>query len=320
VKKQKVYIGIDIAKASMDMAQHPDGERWSFTNDDRGISEAVSTLRKLSPALIVMEATGGIEAPLVAALAVAELPVVIVNPRQIRDFAKAMGKLAKTDVLDAQVMAYFAATVQPKLRTLPDAQSKEFAAILARRRQIIEMLTAERNRLSSAREVVRERIKDHIAWLDQELGSIDEELRHSVKRSPAWREKDNLLQSVPGVGPVLSATLLADVPELGTLNRRQIAALVGVAPLNRDSGKLRGKRSVWGGRAKVRPALYMGTLVAIRHNIVIKTFYQRLCAAGKEKKVALTACMRKLLIILNAMLKYRTPWNYASTGIIGHCS
>lgn len=298
----------------MDIAQHPEGKRWNFTNDDMGISEAVSTLQELSPVLIVLEATGGIEASLVAALALAGLPVVVVNPRQIRDFAKAMGKLAKTDVLDAQVMAHFAATVHPELRPLPDAQSKEFAAILTRRRQVIEMLTAERNRLSSAREVVKKRIMEHIAWLEQELGSIDKELRSSVQRSPIWQEKDDLLRSVPGVGPVLSATLLADVPELGTLNRRQIAALIGVAPLNRDSGMFRGKRTVWGGRAKVRPALYMGTLVAIRYNIVIKTFYQRLCAAGKEKKVALTACMRKLLIILNAILKNRTPWSPAITG------
>lgn len=319
MEKEKVYIGIDIAKDSMDIAQHPKGKRWSFTNDDMGISEATSTLEELSPALIVLEATGGIETPLVAALAIAGLPVVVVNPRQIRDFAKAMGKLAKTDVLDAQVMAHFAATVQPELRPIPDDQSKEFAAILARRRQVIEMLTAEKNRLHSAREVVKRRIKDHIAWLEQELGNIDQELKRSIKRSPVWQEKNDLLQSVPGVGPVLSATLLADVPELGTLNRRQIAALVGVAPLNRDSGKFRGKRIVWGGRSKVRPALYMGTLVAIRHNIVIKTFYQRLCAAGKEKKVALTACMRKLLIILNAMLKNRTPWDYAATGIAGYC-
>ena len=309
MEKEKVYVGIDVAKANMDIAVHPSGKCWSFTNDDRGISEAVSRLRESSPTLIVMEATGGVEAPLVAALAVAGLPVVVVNPRQIRDFAKATGKLAKTDVLDAQVMAHFASTVQPKLRTLPDTQSKEFAAILARRRQVIEMLTAEKNRLSSAREVVRERIEAHIVWLEQELDSIDSDLRRSVRKSPVWQEKDNLLRSVPGVGPVLSATLLADLPELGTLNRRQIAALVGVAPLNRDSGTLRGKRTVWGGRAKVRPALYMSTLVAIRHNAVIRAFYQRLCAAGKEKKVALTACMRKLLTILNSMLKHGTPWN-----------
>jgi len=320
VEKEKVYVGIDVAKAKMDLAVHPSGKRWSFTNDDRGISDAVSSLRALSPVLIVMEATGGIESPLVAALGVAGLPVVVVNPRQIRDFAKATGKLAKTDVLDAQVMAYFAATVQPKPRILPNAQSKEFAAILARRRQVIEMLTAERNRLSSARKVVRERIEAHIAWLEQELDSIGSELRSSVRRSPVWQEKDNLLRSVPGVGPVLSATLLADLPELGALNRRQIAALVGVAPLNRDSGNFRGKRSVWGGRAKVRPALYMGTLVAIRHNTVIRAFYQRLCGAGKEKKVALTACMRKLLTILNAMLKHRTLWGHAVSQTIEPCS
>jgi len=320
MEEDKVYVGIDVAKASMDIAVRPSGQRWNFTNDDGGIRQAVSCLEGLAPALVVLEATGGIELPLAAALAAAGLPVVVVNPRQVRDFAKATGRLAKTDALDAQVMAHFAAAVQPAPRRLPDAQSQEFTAILARRRQVVEMLTAEKNRLNSARQVVQQRIQDHIAWLEQELANLDDELKCSVQRSPIWREKGILLRSVPGVGPVLSATLLAELPELGTLNRRQIAALVGVAPLNRDSGTLRGKRTIWGGRGRVRAALYMATLVATRHNPVIRAFYHRLCAAGKAKKVALTACMRKLLTILNAMLKHRTNWNYAVSQITRPCS
>ena len=320
MEKAKLYAGIDVAKASLDMVVHPSGKRWSFTNDERGISEAVSCLQGLSPSLVVLEATGDVEMPLTAALVVAGLPVAVVNPRQIRDFARAMGKLSKTDVLDAQVMAHFAATVQPTARPIPDAQTQELSDILTRRRQIVEMIVAERNRLLTARGVVNEGIQAHIAWLEQELANIDQDLRGKIRKSPAWREKDNLLRSVPGVGPVLSATLLAELPELGTLDRRQIAALVGVAPLNRDSGNFRGKRSVWGGRARVRAVLYMGTLVASRHNPTIRAFYQRLCAAGKGKKVALTACMRKLLTILNAMLRHRTPWCHPNTQIIGPCS
>jgi transposase len=317
---EKVYVGIDVAKANLDVVVDPSGQRWSFSNDDKGISEAVSRLRELSPALMVLEATGGIEVPLAAALGVAGLPVAVVNPRQIRDFAKATGKLAKTDVLDAQVMARFAAAVQPTPRPLPETQSQELAAMLARRRQMVEMLTAEKNRLGSARKVVRQRIEDHISWLEQELANIDRELRERIRKSPVWREKDDLLQSVPGIGPVVSATLLAELPELGALDRRQIAALAGVAPLNRDSGTLRGRRTVWGGRATVRAKLYMAALVATRYNAVIKAFYQRLCAAGKAKKVALTACMHKLLTILNAMLKHRTPWNGVAPQTIGPCT
>ena len=317
---EKVYVGIDVAKANLDVVVDPSGQRWSFSNDDKGISEAVSRLRELSPALMVMEATGGIEVPLAAALGIAGLPVAVVNPRQIRDFAKATGKLAKTDVLDARVMARFAAAVQPTPRPLPETQSQELAAMLARRRQMVEMLTAEKNRLSSARKVVRQRIEDHITWLEQELANIDRELRERIRKSPVWREKDDLLQSVPGIGPVVSATLLAELPELGALDRRQIAALAGVAPLNRDSGTLRGRRTVWGGRATVRAKLYMAALVATRYNAVIKAFYQRLCAAGKAKKVALTACMHKLLTILNAMLKHRTPWSGVAPQTIGPCT
>ena len=319
--KEKVYVGIDVAKASIDIAIHQSKQRWHFTNDDEGISQAVSCQQELSPVLIVLEATGGIELPLTAALAAAGLPVAVVNPRQIRDFARATGKLAKTDAIDAQVIAHFAAAVKLTPRPLRDAEAREFSALLTRRRQVSEMITAERNRLRpTCSKVVRELIKDHIARLEEERAKLDNNLRDTIRGSSVWREKDDLLRSVPGVGPVLSATLLADLPELGILNRKQIAALVGVAPLNRDSGNFRGKRTVWGGRAKVRTTLYMATLAATQHNAVIRAFYQRLCAGGKENKLALTACMRKLLTILNAILKHRTPWRYANSYTIGPCS
>jgi len=320
VPEDKVYVGIDVAKASMDVAVHQSQQRWSFSNDDEGISKAVCCLREVAPALIVMEATGGIELPLAAALAAAGLPVAVVNPRQMRDFARATGKLAKTDAIDAKVIAHFGAAVKPTPHPLPGAQAQEFDALLTRRRQIVEMLTAEKNRLSSApSKAVREHIKAHIAWLEQELANINSDLGRRVRQSPIWREKDALLRSVPGVGPVLSFTFLADLPEVGTLDRKQIAALVGVAPLNQDSGALRGKRAIWGGRATVRAALYMSTLVATRYNPVIRAFYRRLCAAGKAKKVALTACMRKLLTILNAIVKHQTPWSYGDSPIMGPC-
>ena len=244
---------------------------------------------------------------LVAVLAAAALPVVVVNPRQVRDFARATGKLAKTDSMDAAVLSHFAEAVRPPVRPLRDADTQILNSLVARRHQVMAMLVAEKNRLGSAAAAVRPRIEAHIAWLE-ELKDLDKGLRQTVRRSPVWREKDDLLRTVPGVREQLSLTLLAYLPELGTLDRRQIAALVGVAPYNRDSGTLRGKRTVWGGRARVRGALYMAALVASRHNPVIKNFYQRLLAAGKPKKLALTACMRKLLLILNAMVKSGQPW------------
>jgi transposase len=318
--EDKVYVGIDVAKASMDVAVHQSQQRWSFSNDDEGISKAVCCLREVAPALIVMEATGGIELPIAAALAAAGLPVAVVNPRQVRDFARATGKLAKTDAIDAQVIAHFAAALKPTPHPLPGAQAQEFDALLTRRRQVVEMLTAEKNRLSSApSKAVREHIKAHIGWLEQELANINSDLGRRVRQSPVWREKDALLRSVPGVGPVLSFTFLADLPELGALDRKQIAALVGVAPLNQDSGTMRGKRAIWGGRATVRATLYMSALAATRYNPVIRAFYRRLCAAGKAKKVALTACMRKLLTILNAIVKHQTPWEYGGSPIMGPC-
>ncbi len=303
-----IFVGIDIAKDRLDVAVRPTGDRWAVPNDNAGITTVVTRLRALRPALVVLEATGGLEIPLTGALAAAGLPVVVVNPRQVRDFAKATGKLAKTDALDAAVLAQFAEAVRPALRPLPDAATQALGALLARRRQLIEMRTAEQNRLGSAPPPVRTRIRAHLTWLERELAHLDEELGRAIRESPVWREREDLLQSTPGVGPVLARTLLASLPELGTLNRKQIAALVGVAPLNRDSGTLRGRRTVWGGRGPVRAALYMSALVATRWNPVIRTFYQRLCAAGKAKKVALTACMHKLLLILNAMVKTGTPW------------
>jgi transposase len=305
--KAPVFVGIDVSKAQLDVAVRPDG-RFAVSNDDAGIAQVIERLSTGPPTRVVVEATGGFEMPLAGALAAAGFPVVVVNPRQVRDFAKAAGKLAKTDALDAQTLAHFAEVMRPELRPLPDEQTQTLAAILARRRQLVEMLTAEKNRLGSAPKPVRKSLRTHIAWLERELSHTDSDLAQAIRESPVWHEKDELLRSTPGVGPVLTTTLLADLPELGRLTGKQIAALVGVAPLNRDSGTFRGKRTVWGGRAQVRGALYMAALVASRFNPVIRTFYQRLCAAGKAKKVALTACMRKLLIILNAMLKHRTPW------------
>ena len=303
------YVGIDVAQASLDVAARPTGRVWQVSHTEQGIQELVGQLQGLQPTLVVLEATGGLQLPLVVALTTAGLPVAVVNPRQVRDFAKATGKLAKTDRLDAQVLAHFAEAVRPEPRPLPDAQSRQLAAILTRRRQILGMLTAEKNRLGTATQEMHPRIEAHIAWLKRELAELDKDLGWAIRQSPVWREKDDLLQSAPGVGRVLSSTLLADLPELGNLSNRQLAALVGIAPLNRDSGTMRGKRTIWGGRAQVRAVLYMATLAATRFNPVIKAFYQRLCAAGKTKKVALGACMRKLLTILNAMLKHGTPWH-----------
>lgn len=307
MRSTQVFVGIDVSNKQLDLAFRPEG-RFAAPNDEAGFAQVIERLSTVSPALVVLEATGGIEIPLAGALAAAGVPVVVVNPRQVRDFAKAAGKLAKTDVLDAQTLAHFAEVMRPEPRPLPDEQTQTLAAILTRRRQLVEMLTAEKNRLGRARKPVRKSLRAHIAWLERELAQTDSDLAHAIHESPVWREKDDLLQSTPGVGPVLTTTLLANLPELGTLTGKQIAALVGVAPLNRDSGTWRGTRTVWGGRAQIRATLYMAAVVAARFNPVIRAFYQRLCAAGKAKKVALTACMRKLLIILNAMLKHRTPW------------
>lgn len=304
-----VFIGIDVSKAQLDVAQRPEGPGRAFPQTPAGIESLVAHVAALTPAGIVLEATGGLEVPVASALAVAGLPVAVVNPRQVRDFAKATGRLAKTDAIDAQILARFAEAVRPAPRQIPDAAAQEFSALLSRRRQLIEMRVAEHNRLGTATPRIQQQIRKHLTWLDHQVAALEEELGQCIKSTAIWRERDNLLQSVPGVGQTLSRTLVAELPELGTLTRHQIAALVGVAPLNRDSGTLRGRRTTWGGRAVVRAALYMGTLAAVRWNPVVKAFYQRLRAAGKAPKVALVACMRKLLTILNAMLKHRTPWS-----------
>ena len=302
-----VCVGIDVSQSQLDVAVRP-GACFSVTNDEPGWTTVVAQLRRLAPVRIVLEATGGLEVPLAGALAADGLPVVVVNPRQVRDFARATGQLAKTDALDAQILAHFAEVIRPQIRPLPDAQTQALAALATRRRQLIEMLTAEKNRLRQASPSIRKSLRTHMAWLQRERTHLDTELAQAIQDSPVWREKDDLLRSVPGVGPVLTTTVLANLPELGTLTNKQIAALVGVAPLNRDSGTLHGKRIVWGGRAQVRATLYMAAIVATRYNPAIKTFYQRLCGMGKAKKVALVACMRKLLTMLNAMLKHRTRW------------
>jgi transposase len=304
-----IFVGIDVSKAHLDLAARPVGLAERLPNDEAGIGQVVARLRPLGPMLVVLEATGGLEVPLAATLAAAGLAVAVVNPRQVRDFAKAVGQLAKTDALDAQLLARFAEVVRPEPRPLPDAEAQNLSAVLARRQQVIAMLVAEQQRLPTTPATLRPRVEAHIAWLRQERDELDRELRRQIRASPAWREDDDLLQSVPGIGPVLATTLIAELPELGRLNRKQIAALVGVAPLNCESGILRGRRIIWGGRARVRAALWMGTLVAVQRNPAIRAFYRRLVAAGRPKKVALTAAMHKLLLVLNALLRQRTPWH-----------
>lgn len=304
-----VFVGIDVSKAVLDVAVHEGLEAWSVSNDEAGVADLASRLLSLRPDLVVLEATGGFETLAAAALAAVQIPVVVVNPRQVRDFAKSTGQLAKTDALDAQVLALFAARVRPPVRPLANAGTQALNALVARRRQLIEMLVAEKNRLGFASSPVKKGIQKHIRWLERQLSDVDEDLTSMIRESPIWREKDDLLQSVPGVGPNLARTLLAELPELGLLNRKEIAALVGIAPLNRDSGAMRGKRMIWGGRAPVRVALYLSIWSASRWNPVIREFYQRLLARGKPPKVAQVACMRKLLTILNAMVRNGTSWS-----------
>jgi len=302
------FVGIDVSKAHLDMALRPSGVGWQVDNGEAGIASLVQELVELQPTLIVLEATGGYETAAAAALASAGLAVAVINPRQARDFAKSLGRLAKTDKIDALMLARFAEAVRPEPRRLPDEQALQLQAWLVRRRQLLEMLVAEKNRLSMTHPQLRPGVQEHIDWLEKSLKDIDQAIQSHLHSSPVWREKEDLLRSVPGVGRVLAITLIAELPELGTLNRKQIAALVGVAPFNCDSGQLRGKRAIWGGRATVRTSLYMATLSAIRFNPILHTFYQRLKEAGKPAKVALTACMRKLLTILNAMMHSRQPW------------
>jgi transposase len=307
----EVFVGIDVSKATLDIHSLPGEEAWSTGNDDECITILVARLAALVPTLIVLEATGGLERRVLGALLAAKLPAVAVNPRQVRDFAKATGQLAKTDSLDARILALFAQRIRPPVRPAPDEQTRELEALIVRRRQVVDMITAEKNRLSAApasKRVVGA-IRKTIAWLEKQLEDIDTDLDKAIRNSSAWREKDDLLRTVPGVGKVLSRTLLAQAPEIGTLGGKQIAALIGLAPLNRDSGTQRGRRCIWGGRAHVRAVLYMSALAAIRFNPVIAAFHARLVAAGKLPMVAIVACMRKLLTILNAMLRSNSPWS-----------
>lgn len=310
MKSQEIYVGIDVSSTKFDIAVRPSTEIWQAVNDPTGIRFVTSKLKTLGPSLIIVEATGGLEIPLVGELGKEGLPIVVVNPRQVRDFAKATGHLAKTDKIDAGILAHFGEAVHPEPRPLKDDQALKLDALISRRRQIIEMIVMEKNRLNSAPLHIQKDISQHITWLENRLSKTDKELRSLITSSPVWREKDELLRSVPGVGNVLSATLLAELPELGTLNRKQIAALVGVAPLNKDSGKMHGIRITWGGRVSVRNVLYIATVSAIRNNPKIKIFYQRLRSAGKKPKVAIVASMRKLITILNAMVKAGSYWTF----------
>ena len=304
-----VFVGIDVSKAWVDVAVRPTGEAWRVNQDQEGGEALVLRLQAMSPQCIVMEATGGYEAPIAAALGAAGLPVAVVNPRQVRDFARSQGKLAKTDRLDAAVIAHFGQASGVTGQALRSPEARALEGLVARRRQIIQMRTAEQQRRQRALPVVREGIEEVIALLNRQVKEIDDELGRRLRESPLWREREDLLRSVPGIGPATVFSLLAELPELGSLDRREAAAVVGVAPLNRDSGKHRGSRRCWGGRGRVRAALYMAALVGVRYNPTLKEFYERLLRAGKPKKVALTACMRKLLTILNAMLKHHTAWN-----------
>ena len=306
------FVGIDVAKDRLDVHLRPSGDAFALGRDGPGLTALVARLALAEPALIVLEATGGFEVTVAATLAAAGLPLVVVNPRQIRDFARATGRLAKTDRLDAEAIARFAEAVRPQPRPVPDQAAQALGELVARRRQLVEMLTSERQRRRQLRDprLVR-RLEAHLAWLRQELAALEADLDDAVRGTPAWRAAEDLLASVPGIGKTSARTLIAELPELGTLDRRKIAALVGVAPINRDSGSLRGRRMVMGGRASVRTALYMPTLTAIRRNPALQAFYQRLIGRGRPAKVAITACMRKLLVILNAILRDHRPWQTA---------
>lgn len=304
----KRYVGVDVGLRSFDVAVRPDGEHWVVPYTPEGVSKFITRMSKLRPQLVVMEACGNLERSLARGLERGDIPVAVMNPRQVRDFAKSIGRLAKTDKLDAAVLAQFAETMQPQPRPLPDEDAEQLCNLLARRRQLVDMITAEKNRLQQASPAVRTGIEAHLGWLSVELKTLEEEIRQRQRSNTVWKEKARLLESTPGVGAVVSATLVGFLPELGTLDRRKISALVGVAPFNCDSGVRKGKRAVWGGRAQVRSALYMSVMVGIRYNDRIRSFYQHLREQGKPAKVALVACMRKLLTILNAMVRDGKPW------------
>lgn len=303
-------LGVDVSKAWLDVARAADGELSRFSNDPAGFKALVSMAREVESQRITVEASGGYQTRLVAALLEAGLPVIVVNPRQVREYARATGELAKTDRIDARILCAFTLAVQPPLRELKDEQAEALSSLMARRQQLVEMRTAEKNRLAlGPRGKVRKNLKAHIEWLDRHLRDTDRELRQLIERTPAWQEKEDLLTSAPGIGETTARMLIAQLPELGRLSHKQIAALVGLAPFNRDSGTLRGQRTTWGGRHHVRCALYMATISAIRANPPIRAFYARLKARGKPSKVAITACMRKLLVVLNAMLRDQAPWS-----------
>jgi transposase len=303
------FVGIDVSKAELEIGVIPESKTWKESNDCQGIKQLIDNLVTLSPSVIVIEATGGYETLVASSLATAQLPVVVINPRHIRSFAKAIGILAKTDRIDRLVLAQYGKSIKSQPRPLKDEQAQELKAMLGRRKQLVEMLTMEKNRIDKATNIVLEYIHAHIFWLESQLQEVDKDLHNSIKNSPVWAEKDKIIRSIPGAGPVLSVTLISELPELGILNRRQIAALVGVAPFNCDSGKRKGYRRVWGGRALIRSILYMAALSAVRYNPAIKAFYKRLVAAGKKPKVSLTACMRKLLTIINSMVRNGSLWD-----------
>lgn len=310
-KKSQPSIGIDVSKEQLEVASYESNYQFQCANKPAAFPTLVKELLKLRPARIVLEATGGWETKVTTALDAAGLPVVVINPRQVRDFAKSVGQLAKTDRLDARILARFGEAIKPPLRSIKSQSEQELDALSGRRRQLIDMLTAEKNRYGSApNATVRDEIKEHIDWLQERIDKVDEQLQSLLKCSPVWRTKDAILKSVPGIGPVVSVSMLAELPELGTLNRHQISKLVGVAPLNRDSGPQRGSRHIYGGRARVRSMLYMATLSATRFNPIINAFYLRLLAKHKPFKVAITACMRKLLTIINVMLRDNVKWKF----------
>jgi len=305
---KKLYVGVDVSKDHLDVATEPNAESCRFTNDPTGIDRLIDWLDQRQPTLVVLEATGGYEIPLATALHIAQMPALVANPRQVREFARASGILAKTDRIDAAVLARFGPGTDAQARPVPDEQARQLKALVARRRDLVEMIGAENNRLKQAPPVVAKQIQWHITWLKQQLDKLDDDISNEIRRSPVWREKDDLLQSMPGIGPVSSFALIAELPELGNVSDKAIAALVGVAPYNCDSGQFRGQRRCWGGRADLRRTLYMSTLSATRHNPVIREFYKRLIDSGKPFKVALIACMNKMLSHLNAMLRNNTPW------------
>lgn len=312
-RKRHTFVGIDIAKRRLDIATRPSGESWACANADAGISDLIKRLRCLRPALVVLEATGGYERSLVTALAAAKLPYAVANPRQVRNFAMGLGLLEKTDKLDAKVLAQFADFVRPEPRPLASEASQKFNALVGRRQQLVGIHTQEENRRATAHTELRGSMEAHLCWLEAELAELEAQLQLLLKSEPAWREEDRLLRSAKGVGPVLSWSLIGGLPELGKLDRHGIAKLVGTAPLARDSGKFKGKRMIWGGRSAIRAVLYMGALSAARHNPPIRALYERMLAAGKLKKVALVACMRKLLTVLNAMIRDKKPWQLSQS-------